>query len=178
MRTLTTLALTSALVLTAAPAALAGSATPASPAGPAAPEKVRACAPGDLSFTVHMLPPIASAVALVSVQNRSASRCTVNRFPTVTFGGLDGEARTVPDSADGPRAIAARQSQFAALRTDDRSAPARYAPTLTVAADPAHSGLTFTAAGIGAPTPGIAVYDPVTTLWHNTQDEALAALGN
>ncbi|MCM2430441.1 DUF4232 domain-containing protein [Streptomyces sp. RKAG337] len=175
MRTLTTLALTSALALTAAPGALAGSAAPGAPAASA---KVRACSPGDLSFTVRMLPPIASAVALVSVKNQSASRCTVNRFPTVTFGGLDGEARTVPDSADGPRVVQARQRQFAALRTDDRSAPARYAPTLTVAADPAHSGLTFTAAGIGAPTPGIAVYDPVTTLWHDTQDEALAALGN
>ncbi|MCM2417333.1 DUF4232 domain-containing protein [Streptomyces sp. RKAG293] len=178
MRTLTTLALTSALALTAAPAALAESAAPGAPAAPAASAKVRACSPGDLSFTVRMLPPIASAVALVSVKNQSASRCTVNRFPTVTFGGLDGEARTVPDSADGPRVVQARQHQFAALRTDDRSAPARYAPTLTVAADPAHSGLTFTAAGIGAPTPGITVYDPVTTLWHDTQDEALAALGN
>ncbi|MFI1382847.1 DUF4232 domain-containing protein [Embleya sp. NPDC020886] len=137
---------------------------------------LRTCAEGSLGYDAHALPPIASSVVLVTVTNLAGSACTIDRFPTVTFAGLDGTARPVPPVSSGARRIDAAGKLYAALRTDDRSGAARYVPSLTVAAHPAHTGKTFTAAGIGAPTPGIAVSDPITTLWRNSVDEAVDAL--
>ncbi|WP_406288978.1 DUF4232 domain-containing protein [Embleya sp. NBC_00896] len=133
------------------------------------------CAAQSLGYDAVALPPIASSVVLVTVTNGAAT-CTVDRFPTVTFGDLDGTARPVPEVGSGARVIGAGKRLYAALRTDDRSGLARYVPTLTVAANPAHSGAVFTASEIGAPTPGIAVDDPITTLWQKSVDDAVAAL--
>ncbi|MER5809550.1 DUF4232 domain-containing protein [Streptomyces sp. NPDC002033] len=135
-----------------------------------------ACARATLGYDAHALPPIASSVVLVTVTNKSGAACTVDRFPTVTFAGLDGAARPVPPTQSGPHLLPAKGRLYAALRTDDRGGSARYVPSLAVAANPAHPGTRFTAAAIGAPAPGIAVSDPVTTLWKKTVDEAVAAL--
>ncbi|GAA4967558.1 hypothetical protein GCM10023205_35630 [Yinghuangia aomiensis] len=168
MRTATALPLIPLLLLAAAPA----TAATAAPGHAGAPP----CAPEDLVVEAHELPPIAQAVVLVHVTNTSDAACTVDRFPTVTFGDLDGSARPEPPASSVPYAINAHGDIYAAVRTDDGSGNTRYVPTLTVSADPAHPGTTFTAAEIGAPTPGIPVYDPITTWWFGTPDDAIAAL--
>ncbi|MET7297428.1 DUF4232 domain-containing protein [Embleya sp. NPDC005575] len=171
MRTIasvTTLALASS-VLVAGTASTAG-------AGQSTIGRLRTCAEGSLGYDAHALPPIASSVVLVTVTNLAGSACTIDRFPTVTFAGLDGAAQPVPPVPSGVRRIEAAGKLYAALRTDDRGGAARYVPSLTVAAHPAHVGSTFTASGIGAPTPGIAVSDPITTQWQNGVDEAVGAL--
>ncbi|MFJ9406670.1 DUF4232 domain-containing protein [Streptomyces sp. NPDC101393] len=135
-----------------------------------------ACAKAALGYEAHALPPIASGVVLITVTNKSHTACTIDRFPTVTFAGLDGSAQPVPPTQSGPRRLGADGHLYAALRTDDRSGSARYVPSLTVSANPGYPGSRFTAAQIGAPAPGIAVYDPITTWWKKTVDEAVGAL--
>ncbi|MFI6980473.1 DUF4232 domain-containing protein [Embleya sp. NPDC050154] len=166
----TTLALASS-VLVAGAASTAG-------AGGSAAARARACAEDSLVYDARALPPIASSVVLVTVTNVGGSACTIDRFPTVTFAGLDGSARPVPPVSSGERRLDADGRLYAALRTDDRGGSARYVPSLTVSADPAYVGSTFTASEIGAPAPGIAVSDPITTLWQDSADEAVNALPN
>lgn len=133
------------------------------------------CVQENLSVEAHQIPPIARGVVLVRVVNDGAA-CTVDRFPTVTFAGLDGSARPEPPASSARHALDPGEVVFAAVSTDDRSGNARYVPTLTVAADPAHTGTTFSAGEIGGSVRGIAVYDPITTWWHPTPDAAIAAL--
>lgn len=167
MRTLRTVAAAAALVCAPAPLAVA-----------APVHSLPGCAPVDLGYTARALPPIASSIVLITVTNNSGRDCTIDRFPTVTFAGLDGSANPAPPMESGSHVIATGARQYAALRTDDTSEAARYVPSLTVAANPAHDGAVFTASEIGAPAPGIAVYDPLTTLWQKSVDDAVAALPN
>lgn len=169
-------ALMRAATLALAPSLLvaATAATAHAEAGTAAP--TAACAKAALGYDVRALPPIASSVVLVTVTNKTGAACTIDRFPTVTFAGLDGSARPVPPVESGPHRLGPKGRLYAALRTDDRSGSARYVPSLAVSANPAYLGTRFTAARIGAPAPGIAVSDPITTLWQKTVDEAVAAL--
>ncbi|WP_436774877.1 DUF4232 domain-containing protein [Yinghuangia sp. YIM S09857] len=157
--------------LAAAPAVGAAASTPATAAAALPPP----CVQDDLSVEARQIPPIARAVVLVRVVNQGPA-CTVDRFPTVTFGGLDGSARPEPPASSARHALDPGEEVYAAIGTDDRSGNTRYAPTLTVAADPAHIGTTFSAREIGASPRGIAVYDPITTWWHGSPDAALAAL--
>ncbi|MET9605217.1 DUF4232 domain-containing protein [Streptomyces sp. NPDC006512] len=168
--------LTRAAVLALAPSLLTGATAASAHAETAAPVTTGACAKAALGYEAHALPPIASGVVLVTVTNKGNTSCTIDRFPTVTFAGLDGSARPVPPVQSGPHRLGAKGRLYAALRTDDRSGAARYVPSLTVTANPGHPGGRFTAAEIGAPVTGIAVYDPITTLWKGTVDEAVAAL--
>ncbi|WP_328535755.1 DUF4232 domain-containing protein [Streptomyces sp. NBC_00344] len=149
---------------------------PVPPAVAASPHALPECAADSLGYRAHTLPPIARSVVLLTVTNRGKQNCTIDRFPTVTFAGLDGSANPAPPVESGPHVINAGRTLYAALRTDDTTAPAHYVPSLAVAASPAHAGRVFTASGIGAPAPGIAVYDPVTTLWRTSADDAVAAL--
>ncbi|MEU8132670.1 DUF4232 domain-containing protein [Streptodolium elevatio] len=156
--------------LAAAPTVGAASATSSSAAALPPP-----CVPDNLSVEAHQIPPVARGVVLVRVVNEGAA-CTVDRFPTVTFAGLDGSARPEPPAAGARHALDPGEGVYAAVSTDDRSGNARYVRALTVAADPAHAGTTFSARELGASPRGIAVYDPITTWWHGTPDEAIAAL--
>lgn len=133
------------------------------------------CVQENLSVDAAQVPPIARGAVLVQVVNEGDA-CTVDRFPSVTFGGLDGSARPEPPASSARHALMSGEVVYAAVGTDDRGGAARYAPTLTVAADPAHTGTTFTAREIGGSWRGIPVSDPVTTWWHKTPDAALAAL--
>jgi hypothetical protein len=166
MRTYLTLALASVLGLAVVPVAVAHT-TPA---------KAPVCVDDNLDYAVRTLTPVPDSIVYVKVSNDGDATCTIDHFPSVTFAGLDGSARPVPATESGARSIAADGWLFAALRTDDRSGAARNVRSVTVAANPAHSGRTFSAGDIGAPVTGIAVSDPITTLWFGTLDEALAAL--
>ncbi|MER5730632.1 DUF4232 domain-containing protein [Streptomyces sp. NPDC002138] len=170
----TTLALLPSLLVTAT-AATTHAAT-ADAGGASSTAATAACARSALGYEAHALPPIASSVVLVTVINKTSAACTIDRIPTVTFAGLDGSARPVPPTQSGPQPLAAKGKLYAALRTDDRSGSARYVPSLAVSANPGHPGTTFTARQLGAPAPGIAVNDPITTLWKKTVDEAVGAL--
>ena len=165
----------SALVGALAPAASAVSTT-------AAGGHHRACAAADLSYEAGSAQPVQAgaldehSIFWVGVTNGGSRSCTIDRFPTVTFAGLDGAARPVPETQSGPHWIKAGQTRFAALDTYDTAGEPRYVDALTVAADPGHVGVTFVADELDAPPPGIAVYDPCTTLWHDTIEQALDAL--
>lgn len=176
MRKHTALALLPLLALAAVPTAHAAASGPAEPGRVAADIVPPPCAESDLTVEAAQVPPVASAVVLIRVTSTAGDVCTVDRFPTVTFEGLDGAALPEPPGSSGPYVIAPDTEVFAALSTEDRSGNARYVPALTVAPDPAHTGTTFTAEDLGAPVTGIPVYDPIVTWWHGTPDEALAAL--
>lgn len=105
-------------------------------------------------------------VVRLSVTNKSARACTVGRIPTVTFGDLDGAALPVPEGASGPYRVGAGKTAYAAVRTiADLSGPeARSVGTITVSANPAHPGRTFTARHLGAGDE-VLVWEPVTTWW-------------
>ncbi|MFE4858431.1 DUF4232 domain-containing protein [Streptomyces sp. NPDC056670] len=169
-------AFTNAATLILVPALLTG-ATTATAYAETGPTQVKAaCAPAALGYEARARAPIASSVVLITITNKSGAACTIDRFPSVTFGDLDGSARPVPATQSGPRQLAAKGKLYAALRTDDRSSPARYVRSLAVSAEPAAEGTRFTARQIGAPATGIAVYDPITTLWKQSVDEAVASL--
>lgn len=180
MRKHTAFALLPLCALAAVPTAYAAPADrPADSARPTAPAVAIVpppCAESDLTVQAAQVPPVAAAVVLVRVTSTAGAVCAIDRFPTVTFEGLDGAARPEPPASSAPYAIFPNDEVFAAVRTDDRSGNARYVPSLTVAPDPAHTGTTFTAEDLGAPVTGIPVYDPITTWWHDTPDAALAAL--
>lgn len=112
----------------------------------------------------------------ISITNRGAHACVVDRIPTVVFGDLDGAALPVPESESAPYRLAAGRSAYAAVRTlDPASTELRLVDRLTVAGDPSHRGRTFEAASLGAPD-GIRVWEPVTTWWHTSQATADAVL--
>lgn len=159
------------LAVTAAPAAV-GTTAAAAGTDRAIPPP---CLQRNLATEAQQLAPVAAAVILIRVDN-IGDACTVDRFPSITFGDLDGSARPVPPADSARHKLDKGATVYAALRTEDRTQPPKYVPTVTVAADPALTGTTFTAEELGAPSVGVAVYDPVTTWWHPTVLGALLAL--
>lgn len=105
-------------------------------------------------------------VVHISVTNKGARACTVDRIPTVTFGDLDGAALPVPAGESGPYRVGAGKTVYAAVRTiaDPADPEARSVDTITVSANPAYSGRTFTAKQLGAGD-AVLVWEPVTTWW-------------
>lgn len=119
-----------------------------------------------------------SNVARIAVTNRGGRACVVDRIPTITFRGLDGSAQPVPPATSGPYVLSPGERGYAAVRTAERGThQGHVVRSLSVAADPAHYGVTFGAAAVGMDR-GIRVWEPVTTLWHTSRgaaDRALAA---
>lgn len=116
-------------------------------------------------------------VVHISVTNAGTRACTVDRIPIVTFGDLDGAALPVPAGESGPYRLGAGKTAYAAVRTiADLSDPeARSVDTITVSANPAYFGRTFTARELGAGD-AVLVWEPVTTWWKRSvaaADEAL-----
>ncbi|MFI0809105.1 DUF4232 domain-containing protein [Streptomyces echinatus] len=112
-------------------------------------------------------------VLRVSVTNRGARACVVDRVPTVTFGNLDGAALPVPETRAGTHRLAAGGTAYADVRTiDDPADPeARRVGTVTVAASTSHWGRSFTAGQLGTGRQ-VPVWEPVATWW---QPSAAAA---
>jgi hypothetical protein len=110
--------------------------------------------------------------------NRSDHACTVDRFPTVTFGDLDGAALPKPAGQSAPYRIAAGRTVYASVRTvADRTDPdARRVRSITVSADPARFGRSFTARELGAGAT-VPVWEPVTTWWKPSAAAADRVLG-
>ncbi|OKI03512.1 hypothetical protein A6A06_38910 [Streptomyces sp. CB02923] len=106
----------------------------------------------------------------ISVTNRTAKPCIVDRVPTVTFGDLDGAAEPDPPTESAPYRLAPGSTAYATVHTvTGRPAPpTRTVDFITVAADPSHHGHRFDAASIGAPPTGIRVWSPTTTWWRPT----------
>ncbi|MYW10474.1 DUF4232 domain-containing protein [Streptomyces sp. SID2563] len=161
-------ALTTAVVTAAAATALTAPA--ASAATTTAP-----CQEKDLRVSAG--PGGSQNTARISVVNEGGRACAVDRIPTVTFRGLDGSAQPVPPSTSGPYVLSPGEHGYAAVRT---AAPGttegHVVRSLSVAADPAHYGVTFAASAVGMGG-GIRVWEPVTTLWHaspGAADQALA----
>ncbi|MFG2570079.1 DUF4232 domain-containing protein [Streptomyces sp. NPDC048567] len=152
-------ALTTAVVTAAAATALAAPA---------------ACQEKDLRVTAG--PGGSQNTARISVVNEGGRACAVDRIPTVTFRGLDGSAQPVPPSTSGPYVLSPGEHGYAAVRT---AAPGttegHVVRSLSVAADPAHYGVTFAASAVGM-ADGIRVWEPVTTLWHASRGAADRAL--
>ncbi|WP_106537039.1 DUF4232 domain-containing protein [Haloactinopolyspora alba] len=162
-------------VATAA-AAAAGAAAAAEPAEPAR-SAAGSCAPGQVSVSASATAADDNIVA-VHVTNRSGVTCAVDRFPTVTFGDLDGTARPVPAGDSAPYRLAPGETAHAAVRTapDMDSDGTEVVQHVTVAASPAHDGSRFTACEVGLGDPGIYVYDPITTWWHPAYQQAAQSL--
>ncbi|GAA2304619.1 DUF4232 domain-containing protein [Streptomyces kunmingensis] len=169
--TVTAVALTALTASTAlvAPAASAGTATAAKPAP---------CA--EKNLTVRAEPSDDSdGVLRLSVRNDSARACLVDRVPTVTYGDLDGAALPVPTVRHAGRSLAPHTTVYAAVLSlsdsKDADDEARTVMSLHVAAVPDHDGRTFQVLKLGAPA-GLAVYDPVTTLWQSSPHRATQVL--
>lgn len=109
----------------------------------------------------------------ISVTNRSARTCAVDRIPTVVFGDLDGAALPVPAGDSGPYPIGAGRTAYAAVRTiaDPADPQARRVGSISVSADPARFGRSFTARELGAGD-AVLVWEPVTTWWQSSQAAA------
>lgn len=171
--------LRTAVALSAAPAAVAALLLAASPGRAASAPTASApaaCAASQLTVRARAVPAEPSVVRL-QVTNRGRV-CTVDRIPTVTFGDLDGAATPVPPGESGPYRLTAGGTAHAAVRTVAGPADpgARRVATLTVAADPALPGRTFTASELGAGD-SIRVWEPVTTWWQASAAAADRAIG-
>lgn len=117
-------------------------------------------------------------VARIAVTNRGGRSCVVDRFPTITFRGLDGSAQPVPPAASGSYVLSPGERGYAAVRTAERGTrQGHVVRSLSVAADPAHYGVAFGAATVGMDR-GIRVWEPVTTLWHASRGAADRALAS
>ncbi|MGW2592301.1 DUF4232 domain-containing protein [Streptomyces sp. NPDC001515] len=170
-------ALTAALTAGAALALAAAGAV--APAGAATAGRSAAPAPcAEKVLRITASPGAESGTARIAVVNRGGRACVVDRIPTVTFKGLDGSAEPVPPATSGPYTLSPGERGYAAVRTAERgSDQGHVVRSISVAADPAHHGVTFSAASVGMDA-GIRVWSPVTTLWHPTPgaaDRALAA---
>ncbi|MFF9652343.1 DUF4232 domain-containing protein [Streptomyces sp. NPDC014622] len=173
-------ALVSALAVGAVGAALASTATAAPAPAATAPDGVTnrqaVCPEKDLE--VRAEPGSRRNVVRLDVVNRGDRTCVVDRIPTVTFRGLDGSAQPVPPSESGPYALARGERTYAAMRTADPGAvEGHVVRSLSVAADPSHRGVTFSASLVGMPD-GIHVWEPVTTLWQRSRAAADRALAD
>ncbi|MFI6892831.1 DUF4232 domain-containing protein [Streptomyces sp. NPDC050256] len=160
-----------ALALTATGAsATAGAAAPGASARPAHCQ--------EKALRISASPGDRHNVARIAVTNRGGRTCVVDRIPTVTFRGLDGSAQPVPPATSGSYVLSPGERGYAAVRTAERGTrQGHVVRSLSVAADPAHYGVTFGAATVGMDR-GIRVWEPVTTLWHTSRgaaDRALAA---
>ncbi|WNI21215.1 DUF4232 domain-containing protein [Streptomyces sp. ITFR-16] len=157
-----------------AAAAVALTATGASATAPAA--RPGACQ--EKALRISASPGGQHNAARITVTNRGARTCAVDRIPSITFRGLDGSAGPVPPATSGPYVLSPGERGYAAVRTAARgSTQGHVVRSLSVAADPAHYGVTFGAASVGMER-GIRVWEPVTTLWHGSRgaaDRALAA---
>lgn len=115
-------------------------------------------------------------MARIAVTNRGGRTCVVDRIPTITFRGLDGSAQPVPPATSGSYVLSPGERGYAAVRTAERGTrQGHVVRSLSVAADPAHYGVTFGAAAVGMDR-GIRVWEPVTTLWHTSRGAADRAL--
>ena len=143
----------------------------------AAPAKPARCAEKALTLRAKAAAGDPSLVR-VSVTNRSARACVVDRVPTVTFGGLDGAALPVPQGGRSTYTLEAGRTVYAAVRTiaDPADPEARRADAITVAASTSQWGRAFTAARLGAGNE-VRVWEPVTTWWQPTAAAADRALG-
>ncbi|MGW0826583.1 DUF4232 domain-containing protein [Streptomyces sp. NPDC002845] len=157
-------------LLVAVPPGAAASAAPAATKPAVCPEKV---------LTVRARQSADPTVAHISVTNGAARSCTVDRIPTVTFGDLDGAALPVPAGESGPYRLGAGRSAYAAVRTiaDPADPQARSVDTITVSANPAYYGRTFTAEQLGAGD-AVLVWEPVTTWWKPSMAASDKALEN
>ncbi|MFI6345503.1 DUF4232 domain-containing protein [Streptomyces sp. NPDC050560] len=158
-----------ALVL-AAPTAFAAGPRPA-PAAPAA----TTCLPSAL--TVSASATDQPHVLKISIKNTGLVPCVVDQIPTVTFGDLDGAAVPVPPAGSAAYPIGLTRAAYAAVRTVDPAdvSTARHVDSVRVAGDPSHPGVSFSATSLGSPD-GVPVWEPVTTLWHPSWDQAEQAL--
>ncbi|MEU2246542.1 DUF4232 domain-containing protein [Streptomyces sp. NPDC019224] len=164
-----------AAVTAAAAAALSAPPVWATTAPPAA--QARATAPcQEKNLRISAGPGGRQNTARISVVNEGGRACAVDRVPTVTFRGLDGSAQPVPPATSGPYVLSPGERGYAAVRT---AAPGttegHVVRSLSVAADPAHYGVTFGAPAVGM-ADGIRVWEPVTTLWHTSPGAAARAL--
>ncbi|SOD90293.1 DUF4232 domain-containing protein [Streptomyces sp. Ag109_G2-15] len=118
------------------------------------------------------------SVVRVSVTNRGARACVVDRVPTVTFGDLDGAALPVPEGGSGTYRLGAGKSAYGAVRTiaDPADPEARRVDAITVAASASQWGRAFTSAQLGSGS-HVRVWEPVTTWWQPTATAADRALG-
>lgn len=166
-------------VLTAAVSVAAAAAltAPAASAATAATAPARAATPcQERDLRVSAGPGPRQNTARISVVNEGGRACAVDRIPTVTFRGLDGSAQPVPPATSGPYVLSPGEHGYAAVRTAaPGTAEGHVVPSLSVAADPAHYGVTFGATALGMPD-GIRVWEPVTTLWHTSRGAADRAL--
>lgn len=113
----------------------------------------------------------------ITVKNTSGRTCTIDRLPLVTFGDLDGAALPVPSGESGPYKVGAGKTVYAAVRTiaDLKDPKARRVGTITVSANWAYNGRTFTAKQLGA-SKKVKVWEPVTTWWKPSKAAADKAL--
>jgi hypothetical protein len=148
-------------VVLAATGATAAAGT--APAAPAAASRLGTCQ--EKALSVRAAPGGQQNVVRISVTNRGSRSCVVDRIPTITFRGLDGSAQAVPPAGSAPYVLSPGGRAYAALRTaDPAGTEGHVVGSVSVAADPAHYGVTFAAAGVGMPR-GIRVWEPVTTVW-------------
>ncbi|MFB8085356.1 DUF4232 domain-containing protein [Streptomyces sp. NPDC055992] len=171
--------LRTALTAAVTAAAAAALTAPAASATTAAPAPARATAPcQEKDLRISAGPGAGQNTARISVVNKGGRACAVDRIPTLTFRGLDGSAQPVPPAMSGPYVLSPGEHGYAAVRTSaPGTAEGHVVRSLSVAADPAHYGVTFGAAAVGM-ADGIRVWEPVTTLWHASRgaaDRALAA---
>ncbi|WP_327426417.1 MULTISPECIES: DUF4232 domain-containing protein [unclassified Streptomyces] len=147
--------------------------------GSAAPRPVRPAKCAEKVLTLRAGQSADPTVVHISVTNRSARACTVDRIPTVTFGDLDGAALPTPVGESGPYRIGAGRTAYAAVRTiaDPADREARRVDTITVSADPFRFGRTFTARELGAGD-AVLVWEPLTTWWKPSVAAADKALDN
>lgn len=112
-------------------------------------------------------------VVEIAVVNDTGASCITDRFPTVTFGDLDGSAMPVPPVDSGPNVLVPGEEGFAALWTVSESDldEARVVDHVAVAAHPSHEGTVFKAGELGFPE-GVYVYDPATTWWLVSKERA------
>ncbi|WP_030602841.1 DUF4232 domain-containing protein [Streptomyces achromogenes] len=164
-----------AIAVSAAAAAVLLS-TPQSQAA-AGPERAAQCT--ERALTIRAKAATGHPTVLrVSVTNRTARACVVDRVPTVTFGDLDGAALPVPEGGTGGYRLAAGGTAYAAVRTigDPQDPEARRADSVTVAASAAHWGRSFGAGQLGTGRQ-VLVWEPVTTWWQPTARAADRIIG-
>jgi hypothetical protein len=129
------------------------------------------------AVTIHAHRSADPTLLHLGVTNHSARACTVDRFPTVVFGDLDGAALPVPAGQSGPYRIEAGRTAYAALRTiaDPADPEARRVDSIGVSPDPSRFGRTFTARELGVGRV-VLVWEPVTSWWKSSQAAADRAL--